>query len=205
MFIGSFLAFRTDYLYLAEEGFHISFYVSPIIAQLESNGYRLLFDQPSQYGFLNILLPSLLNFKNGLNSFHLFQSSMMLLTTIIGFFIILKSNVKINKIFLFIFFSILFFLSDPTLVGPNPYPSSSILRFFPVYLLIIINETYDIDPFKKYSYLKILLLSFIFSISFLWSIEAFCYVAFPFITYVLLNIYNNFENSELKIILKQHT
>ena len=201
MFIGGFLAFRTDYLYLAEEGFHISFYVSPIIAQLESNGYRLLFDQPSQYGFLNILLPSLLNFKNGLNSFHLFQSSMMLLTTIIGFFIILKSNVKINKIFLFIFFSILFFLSDPTLVGPNPYPSSSILRFFPVYLLIIINETYDIDPFKKYSYLKILLLSFIFSISFLWSIEAFCYVAFPFITYVLLNIYNNFENSELKIIL----
>ena len=69
MFIGSFLAFRTDYLYLAEEGFHISFYVSPIIAQLESNGYRLLLDQPSQYGFLNILLPSLLNFKNGLNSF----------------------------------------------------------------------------------------------------------------------------------------
>ena len=114
----------------------------------------------------------------------------MLLTTIIGFFIILKSNVKINKIFLFVFFSILFFLSDPTPVGPNPYPSSSILRFFPVYLLIIINETYDIDPFKKYSYLKILLLSFIFSISFLWSIEAFCYVAFPFITYVLLNIYN---------------
>ena len=67
--------------------------------------------------------------------------------------------------------------------------------------MIIINETCDIDPFKKYSYLKILLLSFIFSISFLWSIEAFCYVAFPFITYVLLNIYNNFENSELKITL----
>tara|TARA_A100001234_G_scaffold208518_1_gene206640 strand:- start:994 stop:3558 length:2565 start_codon:yes stop_codon:yes gene_type:complete len=200
IFLGSFLAFRTDYLYLEEQGFHISFYVSPIIAQIESNGYRLLFDQPSQYGFLNILLPSLLNFKNGLNSFHLFQSSMMIFTVIIGFFIVLKSNIKINKIFLFVFFSILFFLSDPTLVGPNPYPSSSILRFFPVYLLIIINEICDIDPLKKYSNLKVILLSFIFSISFLWSIEAFCYVVFPFVVYVLLNVYNNFKNLEFKIL-----
>ena len=125
------------------------------MAQIESNGYRLLFDQPSQYGFLNILLPSLLNFKNPLNSFHLFQSGMMIFTVIISFFIILKSNIKINKIFFFIFFSILFFLSDPALIGPNPYPSSSILRFFPVYLLIIINETYDIDPFKKLSLIHI--------------------------------------------------
>ena len=201
IFLGSFLAFRTDYLYLAEKGFHISFYVSPIIAQIEQNGYRLLFDQPSQYGFLNILLPSLLNFKNGLNTFHIFQSGLMVLTIILSFFIVSRSNIKINKIFLFVFFSILFFLSDPTLVGPNPYPSSSILRFFPVYLLIIVNETFDVNPFKKYSNLKILLLSFIFSISFLWSIEAFCYVIFPFVIYILINIYNNFKNSEFSIVL----
>ena len=34
-----------------EKGFHLSYYVGPIISQLEFDGFRLLVDQPSQYGF----------------------------------------------------------------------------------------------------------------------------------------------------------
>ena len=200
--ISSFLSFRTDYLYLQEEGFHISFFVAPVIAQMEPNGFRLLSDQPSQYGFLNILLPSLLSFKNGLNSFHIFQSSMMVLTIVISYLIILKAQIKLNKVFFYLFFTILFFLSDPTLIGPNPYPSSSILRFFPVYLLIFLNESFDLNPFNKFSHTKIILLSFIFSLSFLWSIESFCYVAFPFVIYSLMSLYNSYEINRLKILVR---
>ena len=36
------LAFRTDYLFMDEKGFHLSYYVGPIISQLEFDGFRLL-------------------------------------------------------------------------------------------------------------------------------------------------------------------
>ena len=35
-------------------------------------------------------------------------------------------------------FSIAVVLADPGLIGPNPFPSSSVVRFFPIYLLMLL-------------------------------------------------------------------
>tara|TARA_A100001234_G_scaffold220756_2_gene234500 strand:- start:4168 stop:6741 length:2574 start_codon:yes stop_codon:yes gene_type:complete len=195
-------AFRTDYIFLEEQGFHISYFIAPIVNQISDTGFRLLNDAPSQYGFLNLLIPSIINFKSGLNSFHIFQSSLLLLTLVIVFITIIKSKIKINKLFFFIFFSILLFLSDPYLIGPNPYPSSSVVRFFPVYLMILFVSIYSFDPFTKLSINKIILLGFILGITFLWSIEVFFYASFPFVIYFIFELTSNYNKDKTILGLK---
>ena len=188
------LAFRTDYLFMDEKGFHLSYYVGPIISQLEFDGFRLLVDQPSQYGFLNLLIPSLINYKSALTSFHIFQSSLLITTSIIVFYLIIKSDIKINKIFTYISFIVfLLFLSDPYLIGPNPYPSSSVIRFFPVYLFILFINNTNLDLMSRISINKILILSIMLGFAFMWSIEVFFYVSFPFAIYFVFNLFSNDE------------
>ena len=187
------LAFRTDYLFMEEKGFHLSYYVGPIISQLEFDGFRLLVDQPSQYGFLNLLIPSLINYKSALTSFHVFQSSLLITTSLIVFYLIIKSNIKINKIFAYISFITLLFLSDPYLIGPNPYPSSSVIRFFPVYLFILFINNTNLDLMSRISINKIILVSIMLGFAFMWSIEVFFYVSFPFVIYFVFNLFSNYE------------
>lgn len=195
-------AFRTDYLFLDEQGFHLSYYVGPIISQLEINGYRLLVDQPSQYGFLNLLLPSLLNYKSALVSFHIFQSSLMVITSIIVFYLIIKSDIKINKLFTYISFIFLLFLSDPYLIGPNPYPSSSVIRFFPVYLFILLISNSNLNLMSRIPITTILLLSTMLGFTFLWSIEVFFYVSFPFAMFFLLNLFSKHAKESYILAIK---
>ncbi len=184
------LAFRTDWLFFAEQGFHASYYVAPMIS-LES-GYNLLSDQPSQYGFLNILIPFLLNIENPLNSFHVFQSSLLVIVVLFSYLIFAKiMKIRNFSILLFIF-SILLVLSDPMLIGPNAYPSCSVVRFFPVYLFILIN-TFLLNK-KIQSNTFLILNATIIVFSLLWSAEAFYYTIFPLLfifgTKILLDISN---------------
>ena len=187
------LAFRTDYLFMDEKGFHLSYYVGPIISQLEFDGFRLLVDQPSQYGFLNLLIPSLINYKSALTSFHVFQSSLLITTSLIVFYLIIKSNIKINKIFNISFITLLF-LSDPYLIGPNPYPSSSVISFSHLSVILFINNT-NLDLMSRISINKIAILSIMLGFAFMWSIEVFFYVSFPFVIYFVFNLFSNDEKS----------
>tara|TARA_B100000941_G_scaffold70062_1_gene47488 strand:- start:10295 stop:12865 length:2571 start_codon:yes stop_codon:yes gene_type:complete len=195
-------AFRTDYIFLEEQGFHISYFIAPIVDQISDTGYKLLSDGPSQYGFLNLVIPSIINYKSGLNSFHIFQSTLLVFTSIIIFITINKSNIKINKIFFYVSFVILLFLSDPYLIGPNPYPSSSVVRFFPVYMMIVLINFYPFDPVKRISKYGIFLFSLFFAITFLWSIEVFFYVIFPIFMYCVYILVSDYSSKNLKNILK---
>jgi hypothetical protein len=82
---------------------------------------------------------------------------------------------KNNPIYWTLFPIILIFLADPNLIGPQPYPSSSVARFLPSTLLAIflIKSKLQLNNFQ-YT-LKICLL---LTLNFLWSAESFLYSSY---------------------------
>tara|TARA_B100000941_G_scaffold53477_1_gene34530 strand:- start:1752 stop:4382 length:2631 start_codon:yes stop_codon:yes gene_type:complete len=193
LYLGTIFAFRTDWLFFAEKGFHASYYVAPILSI--ENGYMLLSDQPSQYGFLNILFPYLININSPLNSFHIFQSSLLVLViffSIITFYKVLKIR---NFSWAIFTFTMLLIFSDPMLIGPNAYPSCSVVRFFPVYVFLLIN----LYLFKSNvtGNLSLIINSFLACFSFLWSAEAFYYILFPIIFQYALNTCINIKDKKI--------
>ncbi len=199
--LASLLSFRTDYLFNSDHGFHLSYFVQPIIGM--EAGYRLLVDQPSQYGFMNILIPYLIDFNGPTNSFHLFQALLNLITILLVCAISIHAlRIKHSNIFIFLFLIILL-LSSTDLYGPQVYPSTGVIRFFPVYLLIF-TQCY-IRNVKTSSKIEIISLGLCLAISMLWGAEALFYVLFSIFFYFIqdLLIATNFK--KLKEILVKST
>ena len=180
-FIALQLSFRTDYLFNSDHGFHLSYFIQPIVG-IES-GYKLLLDQPSQYGFLNILIPHILDINGPINSFHIFQGVLNIITIFIAFFIALRILKLKNYSFFIFLFSIILLLSSTDLFGPQVYPSTGVVRFFPVYILILCQcfiRCNNIGILKE-----ILLLGICFFSSLMWGSEASFYVLFSIGFYYL--------------------
>lgn len=135
LLINSFIfALRSDSLFLGSAEFHWNYYTG-VIQTIRSGG-ELLWSAPSQYGLLNILIPSLLPWTSRA-SFYIFQAVLFFIVT----FIIIKTiyiSFKHNASFILISLASLslFYFADPALIGPALYPSSSAMRFFWVYILI---------------------------------------------------------------------
>jgi hypothetical protein len=136
LIISSVLALRSDSLFLGSSEYHWSYFIGVI--QTIHGGGELLWSAPSQYGLLNILLPSLLPWSSR-NSFFIFQAALFVIST----FIIIKTiytGFKHRAGFILISLSALslFYFGLPTLIGPSPFPSQSTVRFFCVYVLIYV-------------------------------------------------------------------
>lgn len=162
------LAFRYDSLFLGSSELHWAYYVGP--AETVRNGGALLWDTPSQYGFLNILPVSVLPISSIWQSFYVTQSiflvvsSLLVVRTIIALH---ETNVLTG---LGVLLSLIaFFFSDPALIGPQLYPSSSAMRFFPCYLLLAL----VIKPFRISWLGKTVEITprFAWIISLFWSVE----------------------------------
>jgi len=80
LIISFFLALRSDSLFLGSSEYHWSFFIG-VIQTIRSGG-ELLWSAPSQYGFLNILLPSFLPWSSR-NSFFIFQAILFFISTLI--------------------------------------------------------------------------------------------------------------------------
>ncbi len=146
-------------------------------------GYRLLYDQPSQYGFINILIPYLLNINGPINSFHIFQGSLnILIIIIVALLSKLILNIKELNLYIFLF-SIILLLSSTDLFGPQVYPSTGVIRFFPVYLLILAQCYIRNRNCSRNK--EILYLSFCLFISVIWGSEALFYILFSICLYYL--------------------
>ena len=75
-------AFRSDSINQIEgSGFHWGYYTG-VINSIKSGG-TLLYDTPSQYGFLNLLIPSFLAFESNRQSFYIFQSILFIIIFIL--------------------------------------------------------------------------------------------------------------------------
>ena len=183
----SLLSFRSDYLFNSDHGFHLSYFIQPIISMNE--GYRLLVDQPSQYGFMNILIPYLIDFNGPINSFHIFQGLLNIFAiTIVVILSIFILKIKQFNFFIFLF-SIILLLSSTDLYGPQVYPSTGVVRFFPVYL-VILAQCY-IRNINSSFLCEVLCLSLCVFISLLWGAEALFYTLFSIAFYYLQDLLFN--------------
>ena len=191
-----YLSFRTDTLFIPGSEYHWEYFVGPI--RTIRNGGWLLYDAPSQYGFLNILLASLLPIKSSWQSFYIFQSSILFITSsavLLLLFSFVKNSFTSKCL---IFFLVLgsFFFADPAWIGPTPYPSSSVTRFFSCYLLLCLSFIPNQYPHR------VLLISLGWLIGALWSAESFLYSTVIYFFYIAADLFycNSFEGIKLTLI-----
>ncbi len=186
--------------------FHVGYY-SEVVKTLNSGG-TLLWDTPSQYGFLNILFLSIFPFEDSRQSVYMGQSILMLLTVtsvIYLFYRLMKST----RFFLLasLFFLLIFFFADPELIGPQPYPSSSAMRFAPSILFLVILLMNLLGNRKQnFSYQRLYFPIFTgIYIGALWSAEALLYALSitGFVLFGLLAIWIGEEGFTLRVFLKR--
>lgn len=176
------LSFRSDPLFSVHGSeYHWSYYAN-VIATYQSGGI-LLWDTPSQYGFLNIILGSQFS-NNPWQSFYLFQSFLLFFISSISFYT-LNSLYRDRKFgtLLCALVTLIFFFSDPALIGPQPFPSSSVIRFGPSFLLLIamiwtLTSTSFLGRYKNYP------IPIIFVIGCLWSAESLLYCLTIFLAFL---------------------
>ncbi|MDA9181216.1 YfhO family protein, partial [Gammaproteobacteria bacterium] len=186
-----YLSFRHDTLFIPGAEYHWSYYTG-VIQGINNNGW-LLWDTPSQYGFLNIIIASLFKSSSSWQSFYLFQGSLLFLVTTMIFFSLVKI-MKLSFIYKILFFLIItlaLYFADPAYIGPYPFPSSSVVRFFGIYAFIIVSLYYTVFSIKQ-----ALSFSLVLIIAFFWSAESALYTSSIYI--FLLTAYlirkNSFSN-----------
>jgi len=183
--VSVFLSLRSDALFLGSSEFHWGYYTGVI--QTVRDGGELLWSAPSQYGFLNLLIPSWLPWTAS-NSLFFFQAFFFVITTgiIIG---ILYKNFKNSQVFIFLALIALslFYFADPTLIGPTLFPSSSVLRFFWCYfLLFAILLEYFRNRLLTKNTKWVITLGYAFGT--LWSAESLFYCTAIYGTYLIASV-----------------
>lgn len=202
LIISAILALRSDSLFLGSSEYHWSYFTG-VIQAIRSGG-ELLWSSPSQYGLLNVLLPSLLPWTSR-NSFYIFQAGLLFVIT----FIIIRTiymSFKHSVAFTLIALTSLslFYFADPAVIGPGLYPSSSVMRFFWVYILIytILLEYYRHNILNR-GIKWVVTGVYIFGA--LWSAESMLYSTAIYATYLLacaIIISKSKKNSAFKFVYK---
>lgn len=178
----AFLALRQDSLFTAGSEMHWEYYVGPIRTVRE--GGWLLWDTPSQYGFLNILLPTLLPVASAWQAFYLFQAAVLFVCSVLCYRLVRESLAGRGGVAALLV-AVLFFFADPSLIGPAPYPSSSGMRFLWVYVLLaeaalLLNASADALP----RFVRRATWSWLAGVA--WSAESALYCSVVFLAPVLL-------------------
>lgn len=178
------LGFRSDSLFSIEgSAFHWAYFVGPT-ATIRSHGW-LLWDTPSQYGFLNILIASILPTKSAWQAIYLLEGALLVMVAMIMFHIAnhIKSIARASLSLLIVISALHF--ADPVLEGPAPFPSSSVMRFFWCYIFIFLlyqywkSERFSFKAFVSYG-------SISWVIAVLWSAESAIYCSCIFFPALLI-------------------
>ena len=130
------LALRTDSIFAPINALHWDYFVGPIRALRE--GGWLLWSVPSQYGFLTVLIPSVLPIQPAVDAFYWFQAFTEFAIAAV-FYRTLYSVLGVHWLAAFLLVAAFFFLADPLLIGPSAYPSMGAVRFFWCYVLLAIS------------------------------------------------------------------
>jgi hypothetical protein len=198
-----FLSFRSDQLFQVNGSeYHWSYFVD-VIKTVQDGGI-LLWDTPSQYGFLNILLASFFD-NNAWQALYLFQATLLFIVSIAVFGLIYSLyRMKSYGLILAMLGSLLFHFADPNLIGPQPYPSSSVVRFAPSLILLIYLVCVQIFSSNAITnFLGKLVLSFLFIVGSIWSAESFIYCITILLGYLTSNFICDKKNFSLQISLQK--
>ncbi len=193
------LSFRHDTIFIPGSEFHWSYFTG-VIQGINNNGW-LLWDTPSQYGFLNIIIASLFKSSSSWQSFYLFQGSLLFLVSTMIFFSLVKiMNLSfIYKILFFLIITLALYFADPAYIGPYPYPSSSVVRFFGVYAFIIVSLY-----FKVFSIKQALSFSIVWIMAFLWSAESAFYASSIYIFLLIAYLIRKKSFSDFSLIYRYY-
>lgn len=188
------LSFRHDSLFIPGSEYHWSYYTG-VVETINTSGW-LLWDTPSQYGFLNIIISSFFDSSSSWQSFYLFQGTLLFLTSTLTFFtLIYKFHLSFIKTVVLLFITLMsLYFADPSFIGPYPFPSSSVVRFIGIYAFI-----YCSLYFSTFSISQAMAFSLVWIIFFLWSAESALYVTsiyiFIIMAYILkIKSYSNFKS-----------
>jgi hypothetical protein len=165
------ISFRHDSLFIPGSEYHWEYYVG--VVQGIRNGGWLLWDTPSQYGFLNVLLASLVPSASAWQSFYIFQGTLLFLVST-GIYLTARRYTSLSVFHRLAVFAIVFmalFFADPELIGPYPFPSSSVVRFFCVYALVLV-----VWFVPKFGLRQAIAISIAWSLGVIWSAESAIYV-----------------------------
>jgi len=118
--------------------FHTSFYVGP--ANLVRNGGWLLWDVPSQYGFLNVLLLGTLPGVSSWQAFWILNGTLVFISACIMYALMRTMMTGVRGVFASFLGTLgaVFFLPGwaPELTGPTAFPSTGAMRFIFPYALM---------------------------------------------------------------------
>jgi len=162
------LALRVDGFRTEGSWYHVSYFIGVI--QTVRSGGLLLWDTPSQYGFLNVILPASMPILNPEQAFISFQA-LLLAGVSIAVFAHIRSltNAYAGLVFGSVFIVLINF-SDPLLIGPQPFPSSSVMRFGPSLVLLVTLDRWNHR--REVGLRSDAILTFTIAVAVLWSFES---------------------------------
>jgi hypothetical protein len=195
-------ALRTDSLFL--EGpemtqMHWEYFVGPVRTVRE--GGWLLWDVPSQYGFLNVLLPALIPSSSSWQAFYLFQAATLFVAAGLFYHLVHKIS-GVGRLVSLLLVICAVFLAWPTLIGPAPFPSSSAARFLWCYVLLYFSAAsfFRAEP-KIAAYVKQGTALWLGSV--LWSAESALYGTTIFFSPIMLHLLLSFLSRGWMSLLKR--
>jgi len=164
-------SFRADMLFLPGAEYHWEYFVGAIRG-IASGGW-LLWDTPSQYGFLNIVLASLMPGATVWQQFYVFQALLLLGVSGGLYFTLLRCfpATARNHIVLLGAVMLAIFFADPEFIGPSPYPSSSVVRFLWVYISVL-----TLWYLPEHGRRQALVTGLVWALGVMWSAESAVYV-----------------------------
>jgi hypothetical protein len=172
-------AFRQDTLPNDVSQHHWGFYVGP--AELVRQGGWLLWDVPSQYGFLNILSIAALPFRSAWLAMYLLNGTLILASAAMVYFLLRLVRLgRFSLPFVFLATLVVVFLipgDNQNLSGPQFYPSVGAIRFFWVEILIVFLVWLYLRPFTSRR-IAIVGGSLLWLCGTLWAAESAVYVTF---------------------------
>ena len=136
-------ALRADSLFVEGSELHWEYFVGPV-RTVRSGGW-LLWDTPSQYGFLNILLAALIPLRSAWDCFYLFQAATLFVAASL-FYRFLHHYSRAGRAVSLTLVVTGVFLAYPILIGPAPFPSSSAVRFLWCYVLLYFAASIFLRP-----------------------------------------------------------
>ncbi|MEO5904517.1 MAG: hypothetical protein ABIQ55_10925 [Gemmatimonadaceae bacterium] len=158
------------------EFYHWGFYIGPI-EQMRQGG-ELLWDTPSQYGLLSILLPTILP-GTAWESFWFFQSVVFAVVAAIMYLGVRKMarGWQCSLLAFFIVLTTLFFRprSDTLLLSAQMTPSGGPVRFVPIFILLAVLMRWVVDREKVDEEFFVIKGSLIWIFAVVWSAEAAIY------------------------------
>lgn len=192
IFLFSFFSFRTDVFEYASPVLHWAYFTGPTY----EIAFQNIFSTLSQYSLTFNFLMSKIS-PNPHFSVWLGQAILLNIVFLMGFWLCRKEK---NAFSILFGLAVLILFVDPSSVGPQAYPSSSVVRFFPFYVMIF---SYIFISNNQSSVLsKTIFLTSIF-LAMIWSTLSLLSLVTSLIMLVLLRIISNnlnYNNLKEKLI-----